>query len=99
MAFVVIVCFFSHRDEENEGERCNIRYEETYKEGEYIKGTRVLIREAGPTCSESRNKLGQCDKKEIEVEEEFELLVKHDGQEREHIVLLVADDIWGELVL
>jgi hypothetical protein len=57
------------------------------------------MRETEPTCSESRNKLGQCNKKEIEVEEEFELLVKHDGQEREHIVLLVADDVWGELVL
>jgi hypothetical protein len=79
IAFVVVVGFFSHRHEENEGKRGDVRHKET--------------------SFESRNKLGKCDEEKIEVEEELELLVKDDGQEREYIVLLVADNIRRELGL
>ena len=56
-------------------------------------------REGRHTSFESRNELRECDEKKIKVEEELELFVKDDRQEREHIVLLVADDIWRELAL
>ena len=51
------------------------------------------------TDLQCRNELRQRNKKEIEVEEELELLVEDDRQEGECVVLLVADDIWREPLL
>ena len=48
------------------------------------------------TDLQSGNELRQCDKQEVEVEEELELLVEDEREEREHVVLLVAHDVRGE---
>jgi len=57
------------------------------------------VRAEGPgalTDPELRDELGECDEEEIEVEEELELLVEHEGEECEYIVLLVPDDVGWE---
>lgn len=51
------------------------------------------------TDLECRNELRQRDQKEVEVEEEFELLVEHERKEREYVVLLVAYHVRRELAL
>jgi hypothetical protein len=51
------------------------------------------------TYLERGHKLRQRNQEEIQVEEELELLVEHDGQEREGIVLLVPNGIWRESTL
>jgi hypothetical protein len=42
--------------------------------------------------------LRQSDEKEVEVAELIELLEQHDRQERQHTVLLVANDVLWELL-
>lgn len=44
------------------------------------------------------HKLRQCNKQEVEVEEEFKLFVKYNWEEGERIVLLVLYDIWGVFI-
>ena len=51
------------------------------------------------TDLQSGNELRQCDKQEVKVEEELELLVEDDGKEGERVILLVADNVWWELLL
>ena len=51
------------------------------------------------TDLERRNELRQRNQKEVEVEEELELLVEDDRQERERVILLVSDDVGRELLL
>jgi hypothetical protein len=38
-------------------------------------------------------KLRECDQEEVEIEEELELFVEYDGQEREGVVLLISNDV------
>ena len=45
------------------------------------------------TDLQCRDELRQRNKKEIEVEEELELLVEHDWQEVERVVFLIPHDI------
>jgi hypothetical protein len=51
------------------------------------------------TYLERWDELGQGNQEKIEIEEELELLVEHDGEEREGIVLLVANNIRRESTL
>lgn len=41
----------------------------------------------------------QSDKEEVEVEEELELLVEHDRQKGDDIVLLIANDVGWKFAL
>jgi hypothetical protein len=51
------------------------------------------------TNLESRYKLRQSNEEEVKIEEELELLIKHEREEREDVVFLVPDDVRGELGL
>jgi hypothetical protein len=51
------------------------------------------------TNLESRYKLRQSNEEEVKIEEELELLIKHEREEREDVVFLVPDDVRGELSL
>lgn len=48
------------------------------------------------TYPQGRYKLTECDEKEVEVEEELELLVEDYREEGSDIVFLISDDIGGE---
>lgn len=49
-----------------------------------------------PTDLESRDKLRQRNKEEVQIEKELELFIQDDGNESEHIVLLISDNVWRE---
>ncbi len=51
------------------------------------------------TDLECRYELRQRNQKEVEVEEEFELLVEHERKECEYVVFLVANHVRRELAL
>lgn len=51
------------------------------------------------TDLESRNELRERDEEKVQVEEEFELFVEHDGEESDDVVFLIADDVRCEAVL
>jgi hypothetical protein len=65
------------------------------------KGQKVIIRDErlGRTNLQGGNKLRESDQEEIQIEEELELLINHDRQEREGIVFLVPHDIRRESTL
>ena len=47
------------------------------------------------TCLQFRNKLGDSSSKEEEISKEFELIIKDNRQESEHIILLILDCIFN----
>jgi hypothetical protein len=55
-----------------------------------------LVEGVAQTDLESGNELGEGDEKEVKVEEELELFIEYDGEERECIVFLVSYDVWRE---
>jgi len=67
-----------------------------------MKPTRRIRTRGGTTKAmkqtdlESRNELGEGDKKEVEVEEELELFVEYDGEECESIIFLISYDVRRE---
>ena len=46
------------------------------------------------TDLQGRNELGEGYEKKVEVEEELELFIEYDGEERECIIFLVSYNVW-----